>query len=84
MASIDLDSQVDEYHTNFDIPPVTVVLCNDSVLLRHLYSLSQQMHTISYSVNFSVTETQDTFLVSRRLKTRYFMSRTWLSLDTRM
>jgi len=57
IGSVDLDSQIDEYHTdvaNFDTSSVTVALYKDSVLLRCHYSLLQQMPTVVHSMKFLV------------------------------
>jgi len=57
IGSVDLDSQIDEYHTGVaqfrHVACVTVALCEDSDLLRCRYSLLQQMLIVGHSVNFS-------------------------------
>jgi len=57
IGSIDLDSQIDEYHTGVapfqHAPSVTVALWEDNVLLQRHYSLLHQMLAVGHSVNFS-------------------------------
>jgi len=56
IGSIDLDSQIDEYHTGVaHTSSVTVAVCEDSVLLWCRCSLLQQLFfSVGHSVNYSM------------------------------